>query len=1018
MSTDRDDFKEILRELFQFDHADLDFGIYRILNRKRDQIETFIQDELVEEISTQVERLDTVETQDVEERFLDAREKVVNTFSEDALGKDDELVEYQETPLGEEYMEVWEEWQEAQEQSESKQQVRRQIYDHLYRFFRRYYDDGDFVTKRRFSAGESKYAIPYDGEEVKLHWANRDQYYVKTSERFTDYRFNTDDYHVHFKLVSADTPTDNTKGDTRYFVPYDGKTISVDEEEDKITIRFEYRPLSDEEEEHYLKVYNGLPGKTYKTLNRSRLCEALESILMDEIEDPEVQSELAREEAESEESLLLTHLNRYTARNTSDYFIHKDLSGFLKGQLDYFIKSEVLHLDDVLGGSDNALQKARVQGDVVKAIGEKIIDFLAQIEDFQKRLFEKKKFVVQTDYCITVDQVPETLYPEILDNDDQKEEWRELYAVDEWEQSLEWNGSFDEAFLETHPHAMIDTGHFGQAFKDRLLSSFDDLDDKTDGLLIHGENFQALNLLQEKYAETVDCVYIDPPYNTGNDGFLYKDTYRHSSWMSMMEDRVSKTRKLMKDSSAFYASIDDDEQSRLTTLLDSSFGEDNFVANVIWEKVFSPKNSAKYFSEDHDYILTYAKKKEDWSPNLLPRGDEADERYSNPDNDDRGPWTSSDLTARNYYGEGQYTVESPGGKTFSPPSGRYWSISKEEFLRLDEENRIWWGEDGTNMPRRKRFLSEVKQGIVPQTLWNYDEVGHTQEAKKELLATVQFESTEDVLNTVKPTRLIDRILDITTDSSGRDIVLDYFAGSGSTGHAVIDKNREDDGDRRYILVEMGGYFDSILMPRLKRAVFTDDWDDTIPQGKNGTSHSFKYHRLESYEDTLNNLRLEEPEGPQKELLYDEMEDYVLQYMLEHETNGSPSLLAEEAFIHPFDYTLQIKQDGESPEPTTVDLVETFHYLIGMTVREYTTDEHQGRRYVSTRDTVETATGIDEVRCIWRDTEEPTPLDLEQEATWAEDELLAKTPADRIYVNGSAQIPNAKPVEIPFRDRMG
>jgi len=269
MATDLDDFKRLLRELFQFDYADLDFGIYRILNRKRDQIETFIQDELVEEISTQVERLDTVETQDVEERFLKAREKVVNTFSEDALGKDDELVEYQETPLGEEYVEVWGEWQQAQEQSESKEQVRRQIYDHLYRFFRRYYDDGDFVTKRRFSAGESKYAIPYDGEEVKLHWANRDQYYVKTSERFTDYRFNTDDYHVHLKLVSADTPTDNTKGDTRYFVPYDGKTITVDKEEGKIAIRFEYRRLSDEEEEHYLKVYNELPGKTYKTLNRS-----------------------------------------------------------------------------------------------------------------------------------------------------------------------------------------------------------------------------------------------------------------------------------------------------------------------------------------------------------------------------------------------------------------------------------------------------------------------------------------------------------------------------------------------------------------------------------------------------------------------------------------------------------------------------------------------------------------------------------------------------------------------------
>lgn len=455
MATDIDDFKNLLRDLFQFDHADLDFGIYRILNQKRDRIEDFIQEDLVEEISSELERLEAVEAQDVEERFRETRKRVVNTFSEDALGRNEKLVEYQETPLGEEYIEVWGEWQEAQEQSASKEQVRRQIYDHLYRFFRRYYDDGDFVTKRRFSAGESKYAIPYDGEEVKLHWANRDQYYVKTSERFTDYRFNADDYHVHFKLVSADTPTDNTKGDTRYFIPFQGETVTIDEEESTIIIRFEYRPISDEEEDHYLEIYNELPGKTYRTLSRRRLCEVLESVLMDKIEDPDVQSELAREDAQTEKSLLLTHLNRYTARNTSDYFIHKDLGGFLKGQLDYFIKSEVLHLEDVIGDAgDGALQQARVQADVVKTIGEKIVDFLAQIEDFQKRLFEKKKFVVQTDYCITVDQVPEELYDEILENEDQLAEWRELYAVDEWEQSLEWSGSFDETFLDTHPQRL------------------------------------------------------------------------------------------------------------------------------------------------------------------------------------------------------------------------------------------------------------------------------------------------------------------------------------------------------------------------------------------------------------------------------------------------------------------------------------------------------------------------------------------------------------------------------------
>lgn len=646
MSADLSQFKNLLRELFQFDHADLDFGIYRILNQKRDQIEDFIQEDLVEEISSELERLEAVETLDVKERFQEARERVVESFSEDALGKNDKLVEYQETPLGEEYVEVWEEWQEAQEQSASKDQVRRQIYDHLYRFFRRYYDDGDFVTKRRFSAGDSKYAIPYDGEEVKLHWANRDQYYVKTSERFTDYRFNADDYHVHFKLVSADTPTDNTKGDTRYFIPFEGETVTIDEEDNTTTIRFEYRPISDEEEDHYLEIYNDLPGKTYRTLSQGRLCEALESILMDKIEDPNVRSELARENPQTEKSLLLTHLNRYTARNTSDYFIHKDLGGFLKGQLDYFIKSEVLHLEDVIGDAgEGALQQARVQADVVKTIGEKIIDFLAQIEDFQKRLFEKKKFVVDTEYCITLDRVPDTLYDEILDTEEQLDEWKDLYAVAEWPNGLFSQGYEDGAikrdFLEAHPHVMIDTRYFDQPFVDKLLDHLSDLEDEglsevVDGLCIQGENFQALNLIRERFKEKVDCVYIDPPYNTGNDGFLYKDTYRHSSWMSMMADRVPPTADLLSEEGVFLLSCDDNEEHRLRNMMETVMPSVDFMSNLIWksrQNVDSRSNDN--ISNDHEFVLAYGSSL---------RGAEKDlDKYSNPDEDPRGPWMSDNM---------------------------------------------------------------------------------------------------------------------------------------------------------------------------------------------------------------------------------------------------------------------------------------------------------------------------------------------------------------------------------------
>jgi len=224
---------------------------------------------------------------------------------------------------------------------------------------------------------------------------------------------------------------------------------------------------------------------------------------------------------------------------------------------------------------------------------------------------------------------------------------------------------------------------------------------------------------------------------------------------------------------------------------------------VIWQKVFSPKNSARHFSEDHDYLIVYARSAETWTPYLLPRTEEMEARYSNPDDDPRGPWTSGDLSARNYYGEGTYPVTCPSGRVIDgPPPGRYWAISKEKFDDLNQDNRIWWGDDGNNMPRFKRFLSEVRDGRVPQTLWTYSEVGHTQEAKKELIASVKFPNSDAVFETPKPTRLIRRMLQLATRSDEGALVLDFFAGSGSTLHALFAQNAEDNGNRRGIIVQL------------------------------------------------------------------------------------------------------------------------------------------------------------------------------------------------------------------------
>ncbi|MBN1936857.1 MAG: site-specific DNA-methyltransferase, partial [Anaerolineae bacterium] len=275
----------------------------------------------------------------------------------------------------------------------------------------------------------------------------------------------------------------------------------------------------------------------------------------------------------------------------------------------------------------------------------------------------------------------------------------------------------------------------------------------------------------------------------------------HSAWLSMMYPRLFIARQLLREDGVIFVSIDDHEVHNLRMVMNEIFGEENFVATIIWQKIFAPKNTARHFSEDHDYILVYAHNAEIWRPNLLPRNEDTDARYQNLDNDPRGLWSSGDLTARNYYSEGQYEVTSPSGTKFLSPRGRYWVVNEERFLELDRDNRVWWGESGGNMPRRKRFLSEVQQGIVPQTLWKYEDVGHTQEAKKELLAYVAFGETENVLNTVKPPRLLQRMLQIGTNASDSDIVLDFFSGSASTAHAVLAQNHEDNGNRRFIMVQ-------------------------------------------------------------------------------------------------------------------------------------------------------------------------------------------------------------------------
>lgn len=328
-----------------------------------------------------------------------------------------------------------------------------------------------------------------------------------------------------------------------------------------------------------------------------------------------------------------------------------------------------------------------------------------------------------------------------------------------------------------------------------------------DNLLIKGNNLLALHSLKARYAGKVKLIYIDPPYNTGNDGFRYNDRFNHSAWLTFMRNRLEVAKELLHRDGALFVNLDDGEAHYCKVLMDEVFGRDCFIANVIWQKIFSPKNTAQYFSVDHDNVIVFARNRERWKPNALKRTEKHAKLYKNPDNDPRGPWTSGDLSARNFYGAGTYPVTCPNGRVLEgPPRGMYWRVSSERMKELDAEGRVWWGEDGGNVPRLKRYLSEVKEGIVPQTLWFHQDVGNTQEAKKEANALFEDES----FLTPKPERLLERIIHIGTNKN--DIVLDFFSGSGTTPSVAHKMGR------RWIAVEQMDYILDLPNSRLKKVI--------------------------------------------------------------------------------------------------------------------------------------------------------------------------------------------------------
>ena len=1034
-------FTDLMKQIFELDKSDLDFGIYRIMNIRKAEIEKFLTEGLPEKVRDTLAPFAQGDQEEIRRQIAEI-EKNARDFGMDAAALPED------NPMGKKYRELQKQLAEGTDLAA----LETDVYSALYSFFNRYYEEGDFISKRRYKEGV--YAIPYEGEEVKLYWANQDQYYIKTSENFKDYTFLVGGYTVHFRLVDATTEQNNNKESAdskRVFMlftedeeNYPGiKTFEYNNETKELIIRFIFDIPEDKKRKYFDENYEAIRKFVFE--NHLPMWQDL-------------LAPVPTGKGNDTTDLLKKHLNGYVAKNTFDYFIHKDLRGFLNRELDFYIKSEIMHLDDLDTGNEARVETYLSKVKAVKRVGKIIIEFLAQIEDFQKKLWLKKKFVVETNWCMTLDKVDESFWPEIIGNKAQIDEWIAMYAIDEAEG---WTNPPSLDFLRQNQNLLIDTQLFNEDFKERLVASIDRLDERTNGLMINGDNIQVLHLIANRYREAVKCIHIDPPYNTDTSGFLYKNNYRHSSWMSMMHDRIIASLPFLSNDSSFICHIDENEYENLWNLFQHK-GLFN-LGTVVWDKR-NPMTGGSGIALQHEYMTWFSpdsitiSTSTDNAKEMMDKVNDLIKKYGGVTDtvrDEYLAWLNSneklsggDKAYRNISDDGRIfqsvSLRAPEPRTNPkfhqplihpithkpcpvPPNG--FSRTPETLAGMVARGDIIFGEDETVQPRYKMFLSSGTRKQLTSVI--SDAVKGTSDLHKYALKFPYCHSVS----------FYDTILSSACDGDN-DVVMDFFAGSGTTGHAVIEDDRARGNHRTYILAEMGEYFDTVTKPRIQKVVYSADWKDGKPQNRNtGVSQIIKYLRLESYEDALSNIELKDDAG-QMSMLFGE--EYLIRYMLDLESKDS--LLNIAAFKDPFSYKMKITEKNECKE-RPVDLIETFNYLIGLTVT------HQGAvSYFSAKPAADPAyEGAVELRkdlggqyafrqiegtlpdgrralVIWR-----TVSDNVLESNAALDAYFTKyriNPADReydvIFVNGDNNLENLRTAnetwkvqmtEIEFKKRM-
>ena len=997
--------REKLRDMFHFAHNDLDFGIFRILKIKRDEVNQFIDeklptivDEALAEVTDSLYNSQLAEVKEYVEKEGGATEQA---YLNDVPGNLQLLIDFLEYKQQDELIAPL---QTDPEDLKSKLAFR--VYNHIHSFFEGYYRDGDFGYNDR-STAHYKVNYPdesdYNGADTLFHWKCRDSYYVKTATGFNSVAFEVEGKRIEYRLegkASSSITQNSNRDDFKHYRfdriespspvgrisnldPLVGGISNPDEQTYRVILHLAetstpkveiYSEISTQifSEADDVDIYLhesakrgealGKPifkdlANTYDKVNDGRLqgIKALHINLESYAEKLASHLDfkaLGKNKTERQAKLKISpkvkrfftldkNLNTFFVGMDSDYFIHKDLDRFLKTEQRRYIQNTILgDLDTLLNLSPE--NPAFAIATAFRNVTNEVIALLVTVETFQKQLFLMKKKVVSTGYLMSVGKIleatkdnttqREAIISQILKNEAQLTDWRETFGIDITEQLPLLEGLY--------PTLPLDTQYFDEKFVDELLTLFDNLESQIDGVLLNSENFQALDLLMEKYRSSIRCVHIDPPYNTNTSGFLYKNNYQHSSWLTMMENRLSLAEQLMAPDSCILCHIDEHEYENLFKVF-NTFQMKN-QGTIVWDKR-NPVSGANRIATQHEYIVCHSKgniklhyqnlnreailkrasllvkehggptpecckKFKNWLRNQMEFS--AGERAFSEIDENGQVYRNVHMGAPELRTDPKFfkPLIHPVTKKSCPVPKNGWGNSPDFMQGLLEKNLIIFGSDERTQPQRKNYL---KKYIATElsSLISSGEKGKP-----------QIESLGLNFPFCHPVGLYESLV-WTVTPNGKSVILDFFAGSGTTGHAVLNLNKTDNGNRKFILIEMGDYFESALKERIRHVMFSENWKDGKPDAKkkiDGTIGIVKYQRLEQYEDVLNNLTTSPPED-------DATTELPVKYLYRPEEQQIRLMMDLRS---PFSNRITYGKDSTEG---FVDVLETYCYLKGLPI---------------------------------------------------------------------------------------